>query len=147
VMYNDSILVFEEINLGVAVALDDGLVVPVIRNAESMSVFEISDATHDLAVKAREGRLMPDATVGGTFTISVLGRVDGFTPILNTGQTAILGAGRVVEKPVARDGEVAVRQMITLSLTVDHQAVDGAVAAEFLELLQELLESPSDLFR
>ncbi len=111
-----------------------------------MDIFEISDKTHELAVRAREGKLSPDAMVGGTFTISVLGTVDGFTPILNPGQTAILGAGRSVEKPVARDGEIVVREVLTLSLTADHQVIDGAVAARFLQRLQENLEGPAILF-
>ena len=86
-------------------------------------------------------------TVAGTFTISVLGSVDSFTPILNSGQSAILGVGRSVEKPVVRAGEVVVRQMMTLSLTVDHQVIDGAVAAEFMRRLKQIVERPAALFK
>ena len=140
------ILDFDRIDIGVAVALEEGLVVPVLRNVGEMHIVEISNATYALATRAREGKLTADEMMGGTFTISVLGTVDGFTPILNPGQNAILGAGRSVEKPVVRDGEIVVREMMTLSLTADHQVVDGAVAARFLQSLQEALEQPAALF-
>ena len=146
VLADGKILSFDEVNIGVAVALKEGLIVPVLRKADQKSIFEISDGTHDLAVKAREGKLLPDDLAGGTFTISVLGAVDGFTPILNAGQSAILGIGRSVEKPVVRDGDVVVREMMTVSLTVDHQVIDGAVAAAFMSRFQELVESPDALF-
>ena len=140
------ILDFDRIDMGVAVALEDGLVVPVLRNVGEMDIVEISNATYALATRAREGKLTSDEMMGGTFTISVLGTVDGFTPILNPGQNAILGAGCSVEKPVVREGEIVVREMMTLSLTADHQVVDGAVAARFLQSLQEALEQPEALF-
>ena len=146
VLHDGAILYFNEANIGLAVALNDGLIVPVIKNAGSMSISEIALQSGRLADAAREGKLAPDDTAGGTFTISVLGSVDGFTPILNAGQTAILGAGRSVEKPVVKDGQVAVREMMTLSLTVDHQVIDGAVAASFMRRLQQSLERPSALF-
>ena len=146
VLHDGAILYFDVANIGLAVALNDGLIVPVIKNAGSMSISEISLESKRLADAAREGNLAPDDTAGGTFTISVLGSVDGFTPILNAGQTAILGAGRSVEKPVVRDGQIAVREMMTLSLTVDHQVIDGAVAASFMRRLQQSLERPSALF-
>ena len=138
---------FDQANIGVAVALDDGLIVPVLRDAGGMDVFQISRATHDLATRARAGELSPDEVVGGTFTISVLGTVDGFTPILNSPQSGILGVGRSVEKPVASRGEIAIREMITLSLTADHQVIDGAIAAAFLRRLQATVERPARLFR
>ena len=146
VLASDSILHFDEINVGVAVALDDGLIVPIIRNVQDMDVFQISAETQRLATNAREGKLSPDDVVGGTFTISVLGAVDGFTPILNRPQNALLGAGRTVQKPVVRDGEIVVRETMTLSLTADHQVVDGAVAAGFLRRLQQIIERPHPLF-
>ena len=146
VLHEGNILYFDEINIGVAVALDEGLVVPVLRNVGSKSIDEISRETHELAEKAREGRLTPDDTLGGTFTISVLGTVDGFTPILSRGQSAILGAGRTARKPVVRGGEIVVREMMTLSLTADHQVIDGAVAASFLRRLQQTVERPAALF-
>ncbi len=146
VLADGNVLYFDEVNIGVAVALDDGLIVPVIRDVQDKSIFEVSNETHDLAVRAREGRLSPDEVVGGTFTISVLGTVDGFTPILNAGQSSILGVGRPVQKPVVRGGEIVVREMLTVSLTSDHQVIDGAVAAAFLRRFQQLVERPSALF-
>ena len=146
VLHDGAILYFDVANIGLAVALNDGLIVPVIKDAGSMSISEISLESKRLADAAREGNLAPDDTAGGTFTISVLGSVDGFTPILNAGQTAILGAGRSVEKPVVRDGQIAVREMMTLSLTVDHQVIDGTVAASFMRRLQQSLERPAALF-
>ena len=146
VLGGGNILRFDDVNIGVAVALKEGLIVPVLKQVQNRSIFEISDGTHELAVKAREGKLLPDEVAGGTFTISVLGTVDGFTPILNASQNAILGVGRSVKKPVVRDDEVVVREMMTVSLTVDHQAIDGAVAAAFLGRFQEIVESPAALF-
>ena len=147
VLVDGNVLYFDEVNIGLAVALDEGLIVPVIRNVQDKNIFEVSDEVHDLAVRARENRLSPDEVVGGTFTISVLGTVDGFTPILNAGQSSILGVGRPVTKPVVRGGEVVVRDMLTVSLTSDHQVIDGAVAAAFLRRLQGLIERPSELFK
>ena len=134
-------------NVGVAVSLREGLVVPVVRGVDGKSIEEIARETTELAERARTGALGPDEMLGGTFTISVLGTVDGFTPILNAGQSAILGVGKSAEKPVVRDGAVVVREMITVSLTVDHQVVDGAVAAGFMRRLQQLVERPASLFR
>ena len=147
VLADGNVLHFEEINIGVAVALDDGLIVPVVRNVEGKNIKQISTETHDFASRAKEGRLSADDVVGGTFTISVLGTVDGFTPILNPGQDALLGAGRTQQKPVVRNGEVVVREMMTVSLTADHQVVDGAVAASFLRRFQQTIERPVPLFR
>ena len=147
VLANGAIHYFDQSNIGVAVALDDGLIVPVLRDVGNMSVFQISQATHDLATRARAGELSPDEVVGGTFTISVLGSVDGFTPILNSPQSGILGVGRSVEKPVASRGEIVLREMMTASLTADHQVIDGAIAAAFLRRLQAMVERPARLFR
>ncbi len=147
VLANGAIHYFDQINIGVAVALDDGLIVPVLRDVGSMDIYQISAATHEMAIKAREGTLSPDDVLGGTFTISVLGVVDGFTPILNRPQSAILGVGRSVQKPVVARGEIVVREMMTLSLTADHQVIDGAVAANFMRRLQAMVERPAALFR
>ena len=133
--------------MGVAVALDDGLIVPVLRDVGSMDISAIAAATRELADKARANTLSPDEVVGGTFTISALGSVDGFTPILNRPQSAILGVGRSVQKPVVARGEIVVREMMTLSLTADHQVIDGAVAANFMRRLQAAVERPAALFR
>ena len=96
-----------------------------------------------LSEQARNGKISPDQLLGGTFTISILGSVDGFTPILNQGQVALLGVGRTKEKPVVIKGQIVVREITTLSLTVDHQVVDGAVAANFSRRLQQLIENPT----
>ena len=147
VMGGGNVLYFDQVNIGVAVSLKEGLIVPVVNDVAEKSFADLSRETTDLADRARDGKLMPDETAGGTFTISVLGSVDSFTPILNAGQSAILGVGRSVEKPVVRGGEIVVREMMTLSLTVDHQVIDGAVAAGFLRRLQQNIERPAALFR
>ena len=147
VLSNGNVLYFDEVNMGLAVALSDGLIVPVVRQVEQKSIAEVAGATQELVDKARDGKLSPDDVAGGTFTISVLGSVDAFTPILNAGQAAILGVGRSVQKPVVRGGEVVVREMMTVSLTVDHQVVDGAAAAGFLRRLQQAVERPAALFK
>ena len=137
---------FDAVNVGIAVALDEGLVVPVVRNVEAMDIAALARATRDAVERARSGRLRAADLAGGTFTISVLGIVDGFTPILNAGQTAILGVGRSAPKPVVKEGAITIREMATLSLTVDHQVVDGASAAAFMRRLQQALERPPALF-
>ena len=147
VLANDEIHYFDQVNIGVAVALDDGLIVPVLRDVESMDIHEIADATQRLSERARANELSPDDVVGGTFTISVLGSVDGFTPILNPPQSGILGVGRSVQKPVISRGKIVVREMMTLSLTADHQVIDGAVAASFMRRLQATIERPAALLR
>lgn len=135
--------VFDTVNMGVAVALDEGLIVPVIRDAGSKSLGEIARERADLAARAQAGTLGIDDVEGGTFTVTNLGSfgADSFTPIVNPPQCAILGVGRIVEKPVVtRDGEVRTRPTMWLSLTFDHRVVDGAPAARFLAALGERLE-------
>ena len=138
----------EAVHVGVAVALEpEGLVVPVLENAGTRSLRELAADLLSLADKARGGRLTPAEMQGGTFTITNLGayRIDGFTPILNPPQSAILGVGRIADKPVVIDGKVEVRRLCTLSLSFDHRVVDGAPAAAFLARLAELLERPYTL--
>ncbi|HZA84705.1 MAG TPA: dihydrolipoamide acetyltransferase family protein [Actinomycetes bacterium] len=127
----------DAVHMGVAVALEDGLIVPVVRDAGSRSLAEIARERADLAAKAQAGTLSLDEVEGGTFTISNLGSfgADAFTPIVNPPQCAILGVGRIVDKPVAVAGRVEVRPMGWLSLTFDHRIVDGAPAARFLQEL------------
>jgi len=129
------------VHMGVAVALEDGLIVPVIRDAGSRSLAGIARDRVDLAAKAQAGTLTLDEVEGGTFTISNLGSfgADAFTPIVNPPQCAILGVGRIVDKPVAVDGLVEVRPTLWLSLTFDHRIVDGAPAARFLQQLGDRL--------
>jgi pyruvate dehydrogenase E2 component (dihydrolipoamide acetyltransferase) len=132
------------INLGMAVDVERGLLVPVIRNADQLGLRAFGEQFRELVGRAREGRSLPDDLTGGTFTITNLGMydVDAFTPIINLPELAILGVGRIQPKPVVRDGEVVVRQMVTLSLTFDHRLVDGAPAARFLQRIKQLVENP-----
>jgi pyruvate dehydrogenase E2 component (dihydrolipoamide acetyltransferase) len=129
------------VHMGVAVALEDGLIVPVIRDAGSRPLAELARDRVDLAAKAQAGTLTVDEVEGGTFTISNLGSfgADAFTPIVNPPQCAILGVGRIVDKPVAVDGLVQIRPTLWLSLTFDHRIVDGAPAARFLQQLGDRL--------
>jgi pyruvate dehydrogenase E2 component (dihydrolipoamide acetyltransferase) len=133
------------LGIGVAVTLEpEGLVVPVLKDADSRSLRELATDLLALVDKARAGRLSPLEMHGGSFTITNLGayRVDGFTPIINPPETAILGVGRIADKAVVVDGRVEARTMCTLSLSFDHRVVDGAPAAAFLARLAELLERP-----
>lgn len=129
------------IHVGVAVALDEGLIVPVIRDTDRKSLEEVADEAKTLAEKARAGQLTLEDVSGGTFTVSNLGMygVDAFTPILNTPQTGILGVGRIVEKPAMYRGEIAKRSTMVLSLTFDHRVIDGAPAGAFLQTVADLL--------
>lgn len=130
-------------NVGIAVALDEGLIVAVVNRAESKSLREIALESRALGEKARSGQLKLEDVTGGTFTITNLGMfaIDAFTPILNPGETGILGVGRIVEKPAVYRGEIAKRAMLWLSLTFDHRMVDGAPAAQFLQTVIELFNS------
>jgi pyruvate dehydrogenase E2 component (dihydrolipoamide acetyltransferase) len=133
-----------EVNIGVALALPEGLIVPVLRGAERLGLAELAARRRELFEKARQGRLSPDDVSGGTFTVSNLGPqgVDGFTPIINPPEVAVLGVGRLEDRPAALGGRVAVRPGLTLSLTFDHRAVDGAPAALFLASVAERLAHP-----
>jgi len=141
----DDIVVESAVHIGVAVALTDGLLVPVVRDAAGLSVGAVARRRAALVDGARAGTLTPDQLAGGTFTITNLGayEIDGFTPIINPPQAAILGTGRIVEKPAVYRGEVAVRSMMTLSLSFDHRLVDGAPAAAFLQSIKRMAEEPA----
>jgi pyruvate dehydrogenase E2 component (dihydrolipoamide acetyltransferase) len=132
------------VNLGIAVSLDTGLIVPNVKNAEAFSLEELKKKVRDIAARARKGGLDLEEISGGTFTISNVSMmgVDGFTPILNPPETAILGVGRVVDKPGVYEGQVRIRQMMTLSLTFNHMVTDGGPAMAFLRALADMLESP-----
>lgn len=132
-----------EINLALAVSLDDGLMTPVIRNADQLSFEELHKQIQDSIGQARAGSLPPSGLQGGTFTISNLGMtgIDWFTPILNPPQIAILGVGSISERVVVRDGEFAHASIMTLTLVFDHRAIDGYPAALFLGSLKQLLEA------
>jgi pyruvate dehydrogenase E2 component (dihydrolipoamide acetyltransferase) len=140
----DAILLHPSANVGLAVAAPQGLVVPVIRSAERLSLTEIAGVRADLVGRARDNKLRSDDLEGGTFTISNLGMfaVERFTAVLNPPQAAIVAVGATEERVVPVGGETAVRPMITLTGTFDHRAVDGAPAAAFLQTLKESLEDP-----
>lgn len=140
------IKVLEDIHLGVAVAIPDGLIVPVIRHADQRSLWEIARESALLATKAQERKLTLDDVSGGTFTITNLGTygIEIFTPLVNYPQCAILGVGRVAERPVVAPGRLEVRAMMYLSLSFDHRIIDGAPAAVFLQKLKARLETLSD---
>jgi pyruvate dehydrogenase E2 component (dihydrolipoamide acetyltransferase) len=140
----DAILLHPSANVGIAVAAPQGLVVPVIRAAERLSLAEIAAARADVVGRARGNKLRADDLEGGTFTISNLGMyaVESFTAVLNPPQAAIVAVGATEDRVVPRDGELVVRPMLTLTATFDHRAVDGAPAAAFLETLKESLEDP-----
>ena len=133
-----------EIHIGVAVSLEEGLLVPTIQRADAKHLAEIVRESRDLATKAREGRASYEEVTGGTFTITNLGAygIDAFTPIINPPQVGILGVGRVVDKPVVYQGEITKRSMMFLSLTFDHRVIDGAPAAAFLYTVKGYLEDP-----
>ena len=131
--------------MGVAVALSQGLVVPVIREANRKGLSQIASEIRDLAGRARENQLLLDEMSGGTFTVSTLGpyrSVDFFSPIINQPEAAILGVGRMKDTVVAVDGVPVVRATMGLSLTCDHRLVDGGPSAEFLEMLMDYLAEP-----
>ena len=133
------------VNMGVAVALDNGLLVPNIPDADKKSLTEISAEVKELAKQAREGGLPMDRLKGGTFTITNLGMygVESFTPIINQPEVAILGVTTIEDRAVVRGGEIVIRPMMTLSLTVDHRVIDGSVGASFLQRVKNLLENPA----
>jgi pyruvate dehydrogenase E2 component (dihydrolipoamide acetyltransferase) len=137
----------EDVNVGIAVAVEDGLVVPVVHGADTLGLGEIAARRAELVTRAREGALRPEDVERGTFTISNLGMygVDAFNAVLNAPQAAILAVGRIAERVVAVEGAPAVRPRMALTLSCDHRVVDGARAAEFLDLLASLIEEPAGL--
>lgn len=141
------ILRHRRIHIGVAVALDDGLIVPVVHDADIKTLTTIAREAHDLADRARAGRLSLEELSGGTFTISNLGTygVDHFTAVINPPQAAILAVGTAHPQPVVRDGELAVGTTMALTLAIDHRVLDGATGATFLAGLKSLLEHPLDI--
>jgi pyruvate dehydrogenase E2 component (dihydrolipoamide acetyltransferase) len=130
------------VNLGIAVSLEQGLVVPVIRAAEQLPLLEICQRSKELAGKARAGKATPDDLSGGTFTISNMGMMDveSFGPIINPGESAILGVASTRPQPVVRDGKIVVRQMMKFTLSCDHRIVDGALGAKFTNAIKQKLE-------
>ncbi len=138
----EKILIFEKIHMGVAIALESGLIVPVIRNADSLSLVEIARSMKKLIEKAKKRKLSLSEVTGGTFTITNLGQfgVDIFTPIINPPQSAILAVGSIKEKPVVVNGEIVKRHIMSITLSFDHKIIDGAEAAMFLQGIKTVLE-------
>ena len=140
----DAILIYNNIDIAMAVAIDGGLITPIIKNADQKTIQEISFETKQLAKKAREGKLLPEEFQGGSFSISNLGMfgIDNFSAIVNPPQSCILAVARSVEKPIVEHGQIKIASMMNVTLSSDHRAVDGAVGAEFLKALRHYIESP-----
>ncbi|MFH1905559.1 MAG: dihydrolipoamide acetyltransferase family protein [bacterium] len=143
----DSIEIVGDINIGLAVAVDDGLVVPVIRNANKLAISDISKKRDELVNKARGGKLLPSDYEEGTFTISNLGmfEIDNFSAIINPPQSAILAIGRIKQKPVIIDGNIGIRSMMQVTASFDHRCIDGVLGAKFLQKVKGYLENPRDI--
>jgi len=140
----DEVILQDEVNIGLAIALEDGLIVPAVKNVARKGLFQIAVETEELIERARGNKLTPDDISGGTFTITNLGMFDvrDFTPIINPPQCAILGVGAMTDRPVAIDDSVVIRPIMVLSLTFDHRIVDGAQGAQFLKRVKELVQNP-----
>jgi len=141
---DDHIRYWNEVHVGVAVAVEDGLITPVIRHADRKSLREIGLETHDLAQRARNRRLRPEEYTGSTFSVSNLGMfdIDQFTAVINPPEAAILAVGSVAQKPVVADGAILARRRMRLTLSCDHRVIDGATGAVFLKTLKQMLENP-----
>jgi pyruvate dehydrogenase E2 component (dihydrolipoamide acetyltransferase) len=142
--FDDRMQLNHHVHIGVAVAVPDGLVVPVVRFADEMALPQIGSQVKGYAVRARDKKLTPDEMEGSTFTISNLGMfgIDEFTSIINQPNSAILSVGAIVQKPVVKDGEIVVGSTMKLTLACDHRTVDGATGAQFLQTLREYIEQP-----
>lgn len=138
----NSIKIKSKINIGVAVSVDNGLVVPVLRNADKKALDEIHDEVAEFADKARKGKLTPDDMKGGTFTISNMGmmNIENFVAIINPGETGIMAVASTIPTPVVRDGQIVIRDMMNITLSVDHRAVDGSDGAKFVNLFKAKME-------
>jgi pyruvate dehydrogenase E2 component (dihydrolipoamide acetyltransferase) len=143
----DRIRMNKSIHIGIAVALDDGLITPVIRNCDAKSLGQVSKESKDLAVRARERKLAPEEYSGSTFTISNLGMfdVENFAAIINPPEAAILAVSSIIEKPVVEHGQIVTGQRMKMTLSCDHRVIDGAVGAQFLQTVKLTLENPASL--
>lgn len=141
---DDVIRYFNEVHISMAVAIDDGLITPVIRNAHAKSLREIAVETRALAERARERKLTPEEYTGGTFSISNLGMfgIDEFTAVINPPEAGILAIGAIAEKPVIHDGAVTARRRMRVTMSCDHRVIDGATGARFMQTLTRMLENP-----
>ena len=140
----DSTRYYDHVHMGVAVAVDEGLVVPVLKHADQLNLSQINAQVKDMAGRARDKKLTPQEMEGSTFTVSNLGMfgIVEFTSIINQPNSAILSVGAIVERPVVRDGEIVIRSIMKLTLACDHRTVDGATGAQFLQTVQAYLENP-----
>jgi pyruvate dehydrogenase E2 component (dihydrolipoamide acetyltransferase) len=141
---DDRIRYWHEVHVSMAVAIEDGLITPVIRNTDLKSLREIAAESHDLAGRARERRLAPEEYTGGTFSVSNLGMLDieEFTAVINPPEAGILAVGRIVQKAVVYEGQLAARRRLRLTMSCDHRVIDGATGAQFLKTLKAMLENP-----
>jgi pyruvate dehydrogenase E2 component (dihydrolipoamide acetyltransferase) len=142
--HEKSLRYYERADIGVAVAIEDGLITPVVRGAETKSFGQISREVRELAERARSRKLKPEEYTGATFSISNLGMfgIDEFTAVINPPEAAILAVGAATPKPVVRDGEIVVRQMMRVTMSCDHRVIDGATGAQFLQTFKRILENP-----
>lgn len=140
----DHIRYFKEVHIGMAVAIDEGLITPVIRNANLKSLREIARESGELAQRARERKLTPEEYTGGTFSISNLGMfdIDQFTAVINPPEAGILAVGSIGQHPVAQDGEITLRRRMRVTLSCDHRIIDGATGARFLQTVKQMIENP-----
>jgi pyruvate dehydrogenase E2 component (dihydrolipoamide acetyltransferase) len=140
----DSLIRHSHVNVGIAVATERGLIVPVVRDADQKSVGQIAREARDLAERANAGKLQPPDYSGGTFTVSNLGMfgVEQFQAVINPPEAAILAVGAITREPAEHDGQIALRDRLRLTLSVDHRALDGAIGARYLQALKALLEKP-----
>jgi pyruvate dehydrogenase E2 component (dihydrolipoamide acetyltransferase) len=136
---------FKRADISVAVAIDGGLITPVLRGADLKGLRQISDETKDLAIRAQEGKLAPEEYAGGTFSISNMGMmgVKSFDAVINPPQAAILAVGAGEQRPVVKNGELTVATVMSVTLSCDHRAIDGAVGAEYMAAVKMFLEQPS----
>ncbi|UCH04275.1 MAG: 2-oxo acid dehydrogenase subunit E2 [Candidatus Thorarchaeota archaeon] len=143
-LVGNELRVFEDINIGVAMATEDGLIVPTVKQANKKSITQIAQETKDMGQRSKKNQLTPEELTGNTFTVSNLGpfKVDLFIPVINPPETAILALGQIKKKPVVVDDKVEVRSMMMASCAVDHRVLDGAPAGQFLEALKDYLENP-----
>ena len=141
---DDHIRYWNEVHLGMAVAVEDGLITPVIRNADLKSLTQIGAEARELAQRARARRLKPEEYTGATFSVSNLGMydIDQFTAVINPPEAGIVAVGTIAEKPVVTGGQVAPRKRLRLTMSCDHRVIDGATGAVFLQTLRQMLENP-----
>jgi pyruvate dehydrogenase E2 component (dihydrolipoamide acetyltransferase) len=135
---------YEHADIGVAVAIEDGLITPIVRAADQKSLGEITDEVRDLAERARNRKLRPEEFTGATFSISNLGMfgIEEFTAIINPPEAAILAVGAMSPKPVVRNNEIVVHQIMRVTMSCDHRVIDGATGAKFLQTFKKILENP-----